>query len=829
MASLWHDMRYGVRMLRKSPQFTAIALITLGIGIGANTIMFSVADMLLFRPLGITEPDELVCCGIRDFPMSYSTYLALRNNNHAFRDLMVQDEGCPVTVVHQDTAKQMTAMFVSGNYFSFLGVAPMLGRGFLADEDRQDASPVAVLSHRTWQHLGMDPAVVGRFLRVNGTPCQIVGVAPAGFSGMSLAGPDFWLPMGSYLTTMRLSRGMSKPPAHASDLGYPGWLTVTGRLRPDIDVLAARASLQAVIPILRAEHPERWSPRCMPYIYPVPRVSTIFQDKERPIMTGLSLFMMGVSVAILIIACLNLASMLIIRGAGRCREIAVRLALGGGRSQIIRQLLTESLLLTLLGGGLGLVLAFGGITVVNAWFASSQRPEWRCLQAGLSTRALGITLCTSCAASLLFGLRPALGLSRRDIVGELKESSSLMERPLKRRESGLSVLCQIAMAVVIVMIAVMFAHHALQVARSAHGADMENTLVVHVDPFSGGYDRTRGVEVCEALADRLESLPGVESLGASPSFSFGRSGNESIYEHIPGGEREESERLVAKAAAVSVVGRDYFSSTGIPLLQGRSFNPLDRVPQAEKVVIIDQTLAGRLRPNGQALGCLIKYSIFSDRSEPYRVVGIARSIPGGQNEQAAAQAYIPAGLDQMCTCLYLRMTDGRSTEATQRQLGEIIREVDPHLPVLSIATLAYRCRDHETLWFARISARLTSIAGGTALFLAALGISAVKGYMVASRTREIGIRKALGATRLDIMSMVFREGLVLTVIGLILGLLLGWGVTRFLASMLYGYRAVDAGGIAVTIGVLGVVSLAAGHFPARKAAKVDPMTALRSE
>jgi len=831
MGTLWQDIKYGFRMLRKNPGFTAIALITLAIGIGANTIMFSITDVLLLRPLGVKEPEQLVCCGISDFRIRYSAYLTIRDSNPVFSDLMAQDDGLGnVTLVHKDMTWKANTSFVSANYFSFLGVVPAQGRGFLPDEDRQDASPVVVLSYRTWRRQGADPAIVGQSMRINGVPCQVVGVAPEGFTGTSLAGPDLWLPVGSYLNTMVLSRGESKPPERWSDLSsYPFPLIPVGRLKPGVSISTAQASLQAIVPNLKAQFPRHWTPHSVPYLYPVPRVSAIYGDKERPVMTVVSVFLMGTSVTILIIACLNLANMLIIRGAGRCREIAVRLALGGGRLRIMRQLLIESLLLALLGGVLGLILAFGGTRILNTWFAASQRPEWRYLQTSLSTRVLGMTLCISLIATLLFGLRPALGLSRRDIVGELKESGSAMLRPVKRRRGGLSVLCQIASAVVLVMIAVMFTRHALQVARPNHNLNLDDTLVMELDPLSAGYDRIRSAQVCEALANELESLPGIDSVGMSPSFSFGDGGVESIYEYIPGAEGGDSERYLAMYAASWNIGRDYFSSVGLPLLQGRSFNRLDSVADAENVVIIDETLARKMHPNSSVLGTLIRYGTFSDRSEPYRVIGIVPNIPGTQGKKTFAQTYTPVKQDQICACFYLRLENPRSAVAMKQRISEVIHEVDPYVPVLSIATLAYKHSDHELLWFAGMCARLTGTAGATALFLAALGIYAVKGYMIASRTREIGIRKALGATHRDIMGMVFKEGFILTAVGLIVGLLLGLGATRIIASALYGYNAINPAGIVVTVALLGAASLLASYIPARRAVKIDPMDALRYE
>lgn len=837
MNALIDDSKFAYRMLTKKPGFTAIALITLAIGIGVNTMTFSVADALLLRPLAVKAPEQLVCCGISNTLIDYSGYLTISDSNQAFSDFMAQDDGrLHVTLAGQDMARKVRAMFVSGNYFSFLGVVPARGRGFLPEEDRQDISPAVVLSHRLWQRQGADPAIVGQPLRINGVPCQVVGVAPEGFTGVTLAGPDLWLPMGSYLSTMYLARGKSRTPEKWASDEYPFPVIPIGRLKPGVSLADAQASLQAVGAHLKTQLRRNWTRSSSLYLYRAPRISAMNTNagagasssaRERRGLATLSLFLLGISGTILVIACFNLGNMLIIRGTDRTREIAIRLALGGGRLQIVRQLLFESLLLALLGGLLGLILALWGTRILNIWFATSQ--GWRCIQASLSVRVLGMTLGTSLIATLLFGLKPALGLARRDIIGELKESGSAMLRPVKRRRGGLSVLCQITLTAVLVMIAAMFMRCALFMARSDDSFNLDSTLVVELDPHSAGYDRTRSAQACATLADHLESLPGIDSLGMSPSFSFGRSGGDSIYAYIPGTTGDNAERLLSKYAGAPRISRGYFPSVGFPLLQGRPFTRLDSVAHAEKVVIIDEYLAHRIDPNSHAIGSLIRFGAFSERSEPHRVVGIVPSIPSTQGKQALPQTYVPAKLDQICPVFYLRLQDPKSAQAMRQRIFEAIRAHDPRVPVLSIDSLEHRRRDHRMLWIAGLFVRLTCTAGAIALFLAALGIWAAKGYMVASRTREIGIRKALGATHREIMGMVFKQGLLLTVVGLTVGLLLGWGATRMIASGIPGYQVIDPAGMGATIALLGMISLLASYIPARRAAKVDPMEALRYE
>jgi len=832
MTTLWHDLRYAVRMLRKSPGFTAIALLTLAIGIGANTIMFSMSDLLLLRPRAVKDPEQLAYCEIRDAvygSIPYSAYRTLRDSGLAFSALMGQDGGArSVTLVHGEAGRQERAAFVSANYFSFLGVAPAHGRGFLPEEEHQGGAPVVVLSHRLWRQLGRDPKLVGEFLGVNGVRCQVVGVAPEDFTGVTLIGPELWLPLGSYLPVVELSRGATRRPSASPDRDYP-WLHVVGRLPPGLTLPAAQAQLQSLVPRFKAEYPRQWRENTSLALRRLGRfLIEADPEGERLSSTIFSVVLMTVSVIILLIACLNLANMLIVQGAARHREIAIRLALGGGRLRIVRQLLMESLLLALLGGALGVLLAFWGTKVLNVWIAAVQDPEFRAFRPGLNLRVLMATLGFCLLATLLFGLRPALCLSRRDLAGEIKTSGGSVLGLVHRRRGGLSVAGQIALAVVLVMSATLLTRSAVQLARPDPRLPLRDKFVIQIDPLSAGYDRPRSVQACAALADHLASLAGVKAVGTSPGFFFGGRGPMSIYEYTPGAEEDGSRRYLARWAAVTEVGRDYFTALEIPLLLGRLFDRLDSAPGAEKVVIIDESLARKLRPDGNALGCFVQSGFHTEYSDPRRVVGIVANVPGIGEREVHPQTYTPAGSDQLSPYLYLHVPNGASAALTQR-ICDAIHQVDARVPILSVATLAQRHRDNASVWLAGFGASLASAAGAAALFLAALGIYAIKGYMVASRTAEIGIRKALGATHGNIICMVLREGLVLTVVGLLVGVFLGLGVAKVSASLLYGVSPVDPVSIMVTVALLGLAALLAGYLPARRAAKVDPMVALRYE
>ncbi len=833
MTTLWQDIRYGLRMLAKNRGFTAIALITLAVGIGANTIMFSISDLLLLRPRYAKDPEQLAYCAIQDAYFGgfrHSAYRTVRDSDLAFRDVMAQsDDPRPTTLVDRDSVRQVRVTYVSGNYFSFLGVTPALGRGFLPEEEQVGGTPVVVLAHRTWQRLGADPNIVGQFLSANGVRCQVVGVAAAGFTGVTILGPDLWLPLGSYLAVAELARGHAPRANAGPDRNYPT-LDLVGRLKPGVSMSVAQAQLQALVPRFKQEYPKQWRDHSTLALRPPGRIMIYSKVEDECLsMAIFSAVLMAVSAIILLIACLNLANMLIVQGASRHREIAIRMAIGGGRWRIIRQLLIESWLLAMLGGILGLLLAFWGTSILRAWIAAAHDPELRTLQPCLNLRVLGATLGFCLIATLLFGLRPALKLSKRDIASEMKDAGGSVLGALRRKRGGLSLAGQIALAVMLVLSATLLTRSALHLAQPDRRFPLEDKLLVHIDPLSAGYDRVRSIQACEALADYLASLPEVEALGTSHRFFFGGRDVMSIYEVAPGTEESGTRKRIARWAATPDVGRDYFTALEVPLLQGRLFNRLDHVPNAERVTIIDETLARKLRPDGNALGCFIEWGFSTEYSDPYRVVGIVANVPGIADREVHAQMYKPTRPDQLSPYFYLLIKDAGAADVLVQRVSQEIHQADPRVPVLSAVTLADRYRDDASVWMASFSARLALAAGAAALFLASLGIYAIKGYMVASRTSEIGIRKALGATERSIMSMVLREGLVVTLVGLAVGLLLGLGVARVSASLLYGISPLDPVSIVATVTLLGAASLLAGYVPARRAAKVDPMEALRYE
>jgi predicted permease len=836
MGTLWQDIQYGVRMLRKAPGFTAIALVTLAIGIGANTIMFSVVNALLFRPMHVKKPDQLVHCGIRNFGLiNYAMYADMRDDNPVFSDLIAHSWGyCRGTWVRGDVVRDMELMYVSTNYFSALGVAPAYGRTFLPEEERYGAEPVVVLTYQTWQRQGANPGIVGQYVHINARPCRIVGVAPKGFTGTAAEAPDLWLPLGAFGLVDHYDE---KPPTgrRREIWDYPPVMLV-GRLKPGLDMPAAEARLQALAPRLKDSDPVRWKDDSKLYLARLARLSTGEDDfGEKRFLSIVSMVLMGISGVVLLIACLNLANMITVQGAARQREIAIRMAIGGGRLRIVRQLLFESLLLALCGGVLALLPAFWGVRIVSAWLATGTLPVQP--TTSFDVRVLGATLGFCLIATVLSGLRPALRLSARDVIGDLKESGGGVVRSTRRRHlvpRGLSVVLQIALSVVLVMSATLFTRTALKAAGADPGFGLAGKVVVRIDPLAAGYTHAQATTACEMLAERLAGTPGIQAVGLSTSFPVGdtRHGfSQRVVAYEPGVEDNPSRSLLPKDVQVFEVDGDYFKAMGIPLLRGRVFRLLDSAPDAERVVIIDEHLARKLRPDGNAVDCLIQHGTGS-YLELCRVVGVVpnlRNLSGDTRDRF--HLYEPLRAKHVPIYIHLRVagTAPQAEAALVRSIGAQIRKIDPRLPVVSVTRLVDQHRNDPTVQQAGVAARLATMFGTMALFLAGLGLYAVKGHMVASRTPEIGIRMALGATRRDVLVLVFLQGAVSTFVGLSIGILLAVALARVIRSGLYGISPIDPVSIGATVALLAVVSLLAGYLPARRAARIDPIVALRYE
>ena len=830
MNTFLNDLKYAFRMLRKKPGFTAIALITLAIGIGANTFMFSLVNVMIFRPAQVEDPERLVHCGIRlsgphDGYFGYQMYTQICDDNQAFSDLIALSHGSGSSSWVQDsTIKPMSIRYTSANYFSALGVKPVYGRAFLPEEERYGSEPVAVLSYRMWKELGGDPQVVGQIMDINHAFCRVAGVAPKGFHGTTIMGPDLWLPLGAYAA-------VNLP--HKEGRRYPP-LFLMGRLKPDLDMAAAEAQLQVLTPRVRESNRyHRDDPKAKIYLARLHRwfLGAGNPDHEKGLRQT-SMGLMGISSVILLIACLNLANMLNVQGAQRQREIAIRMAIGGGRLRIIRQLLIESLLLALLGGAMAAIPALVGIRMFNSYMVRINEP----IQLpSFDVRVFSATLGCCLIATVLFGLKPALNLSKRDVIGDLKDAGVGMIRATRRKwrfmPRGLSVIGQIALSVAFTMVATLFVRTALKVANSCPGFDLDGKIVVKVDALASGYTQAQAQAACNMLGERLKGTSGIEAVGWSRGFpvgeiSAGLSGT--IREYKPGVEDDNAKSLLRRGFMVFSVHGDYFEAMGVRLMQGRPFRSLDSKTETEPPIIIDQGLARKLRRDGNALDCLIQHGSGSDLPV-YRVVGV---VPNQQDPSGAssewAHVYQPISADQVPIYMHIR-TSPEMESTLLKSLGSAIRKIDPQLEVVSLMSLADHHRRGHAVGGAKFNATATTIFGGLAMFLAGLGLYAVKGHLVATRTNEIGLRMALGATRWDVLALVFRQNAVSTLVGLVLGILLAIGLTSLIRSGLHGINPMDPVSIIATVVVLAMTSLLAGYVPARRAVMIDPMEALRYE
>jgi len=839
MGTIWQDVRYALRMLRKRPGFTAIALITLTIGIGANTITFSLANILLLRPVQVERIEELAVCNAEgvEFFFNYAPYQALRENNPVFKDLAaVSVMGVGVTLTRTDRpglARKFGASCVTSNYFSVLGSVPAQGRWFLPEEERYGAEPVVVLSHQAWKNHFEKSDVVGTQILLNDVAFRVVGVAPKGFTGATMYEGEFWLPLGKYAMFVPAKWSANRGPEP-----YPNVIPI-GRLKPHLDLAAAQAQLQAVVPRLKADHPRWWPGRGRLKLLRPGRVSLMdyFEQEFRSSFSRLILCLTSVSAVVLVIACLNLASMMVVQGSSRQREIAVRLALGSGRFRIVQQLLMECLLMSLAGGVLGYFLASGGLRAVNAWVGTRLFPidvPHSLLDGRVLLGSLGFCI----VATILFGLKPALRLSRRDVVTDLKESGRDAVRSSHQNAwgpRGLSLVMQTALSVVLVMGAALFTRNAINTLQAHSYFDFDAKLLMQLDFSVPGYDTQRSRQISQTIKDRFRALPGVESVAFSISSHFTQTDWNSgpVSEYAPSSEQNLPRVKLTQASWQYNVGVDYFKTLGLPLLQGRTFNELDSQADTEKVVIINETLARKLRPDGNALNTYIQWG--PDKHfhtiSPHRVVGIVSDLASDAADDTPPTLYAVIHESRLPRFIHV-LTRNMSRQGQKALLGTLSQEmfkIDAQIPVTSVSSLKERSRKTEQVWVAGLGARLAVISGATALFLAALGIYAIKGYMVASRTPEIGVRMALGATRGEIMLLVFRQGSVSTLVGLGCGLAAGLGLAHLLRSMIINVSPVDPISIGVTIIVLALTSVLAGWIPAHRAAKIDPMEALRYE
>jgi predicted permease len=816
MNDLLRDLRYAWRMLLASPAFTLVAVLSLALGIGANVTIFTLVNAVFLQPLPVARPAELVSIYTTqpEYPgfieSSHLNLVDLEEDRKTFSGVAAF---MPITVTlrglrGEEPPERIAGDLVSADYFDVLGVRPALGRTFLPAEEKPGAEPVVVLSHGFWRRrFGGDESLVGKSLTLNGQKFTVVGVAQEGFRGTSvLAVRDLWVPLG-------VRRAVVPPPVVDWFDGRVGlMLNAVGRLRPGVSFAQAEAATRTMARRLEQEYPEANEGRSFAL---VPFVKATISPNGRRVVVLVSAFLMTMVALVLALACANVANLLLFRALGRRREIAARLALGAGRGRVVRQLLTESLLLAFLGGAAGLLLAVWGRSV--AW---ALRPPTMpdVLDLSFDLRVLGFALGITVLTGVLFGLAPALQTSRPDVVTALKDAAAAT--PGRRRSLVLNLLVvgQIALSLVLLIGTGLFVRSFRQAQSLDPGFAAGELLVLSFNLGSEGYDEPRALGFLRQTLEEVSALPGVRSVALASNRPFGIGLGGSVY--VMG--RQSAVPDEGLGVQTDAVSPGYFQAAGIPLLSGRDFNSADG-PDAPLVAIVNETLAERLWPGGDPLGQRLGFIGSEDFVE---VVGIARDA---RYESLAAEPrpYLYFALPQSYggeTTLYVRTGDPAGVLDSVRRT---VQALDPNLPLVGVRPVSEIV--HQLLWAPRTGASLLAFFGLLGLVLAGIGAYGIMSYSVDQRRREIGIRMALGELRRDVMGRVLRRGLALVGLGLALGLAAALATTRLIGRVLYDVSAHDPVTFAVAPLVLAAAALLAMLLPARRATAVDPVAVLRSE
>jgi putative ABC transport system permease protein len=802
METLLRDIRYGLRGLLKRPGFTIIALIALALGIGANTAIFSLVNAVLLRPLPFAEPDRLVWVygnirnGGNRASVSPLDFLDYRTQNTTFEEFAASiSVPVPLNLTGSGEPERLTAAAVTGNYFQALGVKPALGRTFLLENEKPGNDQVAVLSYPLWQkRFGGDPAILGKTITLDGKSCAVLGVMPQDFSFPQSA--ELWVPM-----NFDASPGMKQRKAH--------FLRPIGRLKAGVTLAQAQADTDAVARRLEEQYPETnksWNLRLV-------SLREQLVGNTRP-----TLFILFGAVGfVLLIACANVANLLLVRAAGRQKEIALRTALGAGRFRVVRQMITESVLLALAGGALGTLLAVWGVELLVKLSAGSIPPT---AQVRIDATVLGFTLLISLVTGVLFGLAPALRTMKLNLSESLKEGGrSPGEGAQRNRTRSVLVVLESAVAVVLLIGAGLLVRSLIQLQNTSPGFDAHNLLTMNVQlPREKYATREKAAGFFEQLESRLGGLPGVENVGLISELPLSGQPNDMPYtvEGRPPVSIDQS-----FDDDFRLVNQQYFAAMRIPLLRGRNFTEQE-VRQSAKVVVISELLARQTFPNEEPLG---KRLIMMMGKEPFEIIGIVGDIRHRALEFGPAAAmYLPT-YENGGMNIVIR-TKGEPTSIAAAVRKEV-QGIDPEQPVAAVKTMEQWL--DTSVAGPRYRTALLALFALVALVLASTGIYGVMSYSVSQRTHEIGVRMALGARQRDVLKLVVRQGMTLVVAGVGLGLIGAIALTRVMSSLLFGVTAKDPATFVAVAALLTLVAFVACYLPARRATKVDPLVALRYE
>jgi len=812
MVSIFKDIQYGVRSLLKRPSYTAIALITLALGIGANTAIFSLVNTVLLRPLPVPHPEQLAEVygtlhkGADYTIQSYLNYKDYRDRNHAFSGLMAY-RFAPMSISHDNHNERVWGFLVSGNYFDVLQVTPFRGRYFAKEEDQTPGSQaVAVITYACWQkRFAASEKIIGQPLRINGHVFTVIGVTPEGFRGTEIAyAPDVFVPT---MMAHEIEPGSTWLESRGDDN-----LFVVGRLKPGVTAAQAETDLSAITLQLGKEYPHDNEGRGVRLLTP-----GLFIPDIRNSVISFSSVLMGVVGLVLLLACVNLANLLLARATERRKELAIRLAMGASRTRVIRQLITESILLSLAGGAGGLFLA----AWINALVSSIKLPTDIALviDLRLDWRVMLFALAISLITGVLFGLLPALQASRPDLIPALKDEKSMAGFRRSRLRNAL-VVVQVALSLVLLVCAGLVVRSLQAAQRMRPGFNPQNAVALSFDVGLQGYPEEKGRAFERQLLERTQTLPGIRSvalvstLPLSLDYSYS-----SIY--VEG--QPATSTVDLPVAVPNDVSPDYFRTMEIPL-RGRDFS--DREDKVEsRVAIVNETFARKMFPGRDAIGGRFN---FNGPDQPYwEIIGVAGD--GKYNtlgEDPKPALYRPLLRDYSTNATLVARTTGDSQAAIAALRAELQR-LDPTLPVYNVKTLS----DHMSLplFPFRLAAIVLGSFGVLAITLAAIGIYGVMSYVVAGRTREVGLRVALGAARSDVLLLIMRQGMSLAAIGLAIGLVIALGAAQLIAKLLFGVNPIDVATFSGVALLLAAVAALACYLPARRATKVDPLVALHYE
>jgi putative ABC transport system permease protein len=804
MTALLGDLRHGARLLLRSPGFTAIAVAALAIGIGANTAIFSVVNTLLLQRLPYADPDRLAIVWEHNIPrdrknnvVSPGNFIHWREMNQVFEDMSAVGMTFNLTLTGHGDPVEIPFQYVNASFFPIVGVPPAKGRGITPEEDRP-RSRVAVISDRLWRtRLNSDPEILSKGITLQGENHAVVGVMPPGFSFLDKT-VDIWLPVG-FSAEARTPRGR--------------WLSTVARLKPGVTFEQAQRDMTRVADDLTKQFPDfntGWTARVVP-------LREQLTGDVRPALY----VMLGAVAFVLLIACANVANLLLARATARQRELAVRAALGAGRARLIRQLLAESLVLSVAGGAAGLALAWWGLHVLRA-FVGDRIPIQRLELVGIDGSVLAFTVAASVLSGIIFGLIPALSAAGTSLNDSLKEGGRTGSAARGNRARSIFVVVEVALALVLLVGAGLLVRSFVRLMDVDAGFNAEQTVTMRVSLPQARYGQAvQKNQFFDRLFEQVDRIPGVQAAGAVSFLPLAGLGSATGYEVVGEPVPPRGQEPVAD---VRVISRAYFAAMGIPLLRGRLFD--ERQPaDAQNKIIVNQALARRHWPNEDAIGKRIKVSWDENRED--EIIGIVGDVRhAGLETQARSTVYWPFARNPYGAMTLTVRTAG-DTAAVVHSVRGILRAQDPDLALADVQTMGEVVS--RSVAQRRLMMVMLGIFAGAALLLAAVGIYGVIAYSVTQRTQEIGIRLALGAQRSDVLKMIVGQAAMLAVAGITIGAVGAGLLTSLMAELLFDVKPFDPLTFVGVAAVLAGVALLASYLPGRRATRVDPVIALRAE